>query len=184
MTAGVEHRALGARSQRAFHPLGITCPAAVGNYPESLFAVCALPVDGAGTTCGLADRPWSMPSDPSTRRHMLSGRFYIRQAIETKAFFRVTHRKGGTLFTTTICIHKELNKTLIYGRGCPESGGGTSGPLPRRHDPQAPRRTGAVCRCGMCLRRRWARGKESRCSATGCHADGVAQWERSLPVLA
>ncbi|CBJ41666.1 protein of unknown function [Ralstonia solanacearum CFBP2957] len=66
MRADVEHRALGTCSRQAFHPLGITCLAVVGNYPESLFAVCVLPVDGAGTTCGLANRSWGVPSDPST----------------------------------------------------------------------------------------------------------------------
>ncbi len=78
-------------------PMWITWPATVENYPKSLFAVCGPLVDGTGTTCAPADRPWMRRTDPSTRRHMLSDGFCFRQVLEGKALFKVTHRNGAPL---------------------------------------------------------------------------------------
>jgi len=100
-----------ARLGQAGPAMWITRPATVDNYRESLFAVCGCPVDGAGTTCIHVDRSRMGSPDSSTSGHTLSGTFCIQQALETKVFFPVIHRKGTT-FTTTTCIHKEKGKPI------------------------------------------------------------------------
>lgn len=90
----------------------ITGPAAVDNYRQSLLAVCGCPVDGVGTSDAAADGAWMQTSDPSTPGHTLYQRFCFQQVLEPEAIFRVIHRKGAALFTTTICIHKEKGKPI------------------------------------------------------------------------
>ena len=90
----------------------ITRPAAVDNYPQRMWAVCGCPVDGVGTSDGVADRGSGETRKSSTSGHTLCKWFCLPQVIEHKALFVVIHRRYPPLSTTTICIHKEKGKPI------------------------------------------------------------------------